>query len=78
MPLQSLLDTFKKTVQNNKHMKENRKEQFLKFIKYLNQLNNLRYKNDNAGLKELNGELGKEQYFPYKQWLSEEIVKVIK
>lgn len=77
MPLQSLLDTFKKTVQNNKHMKENRKEQFLKFIKYLNQLNNLRYKKDNTGLKELNTELGKEEYFPYKQWLSEEIEKVI-
>jgi hypothetical protein len=77
IPLQSLLDTFKKTVQNNKHMKENRKEQFLKFIKYLNQLNNLRYKNDNDGLKELNFELGKEEYFPYKQWLSEEIVKVV-
>ncbi len=77
MPLQSLLDTFKKTVQNNKHMKENRKEQFLKFIKYLNQLNNLRYKNDNSGLKELNVELGKEEYFPYKQWLSEEIEKVV-
>lgn len=78
MPLQSLLDTFKKTVHNNKHMKENRKEQFLKFIKYLNQLNNMRYKKDSTGLRELGSELEKEDYFPYKIWLSEEIDKVMK
>jgi len=76
MPLQSLLDTFRKTVQNNKHMKEDRKEHYLKFIKYLHQMNNGRYKEDKAGLRELLAELQKEDYFPHKIWLDEELAKL--
>ena len=73
IPLQSLLDTFKKTVQNNRHMKDSRKEHFLKYIKYLNQLNNIRAKEFKGGLKALAAELEQEEYFPYKIWLKEEI-----
>jgi tetratricopeptide (TPR) repeat protein len=76
MPLQSLLDTFRKTVQNNKHMKEDRKEHYLKFIKYLHQMNNGRYKEDISGLMELRAELQKEDYFPHKIWLDEELAKL--
>lgn len=76
LPLQSLLDTFKRTVQNNKHMKENRKQQYLIYIRYLNQMNNLRYKEDSKGIVELGFELDKEEYFPHKIWLQDEVKKL--
>jgi hypothetical protein len=76
LPLQSLLDTFKRTVQNNKHMKENRKQQYLIFIRYLNHMNNLRYKEDKKGIGELKYELEKEDYFPHKIWLQDEVTKL--
>jgi hypothetical protein len=76
MPLQSLLDTFRKTVQNNKHMKEDRKGHYLKFIKYLHQINNARYKEDKTAIRELSIELEKEDYFPQKIWLGEELGKL--
>jgi hypothetical protein len=76
LPLQSLLDTFKRTVQNNKHMKENRKQQYLIFIRFLNQLNNLRYKEDTRGINELKYELEKTDYFPHKIWLLDEVKKL--
>lgn len=78
IPLQSLLDTFRKTIQNNKFMTETRKEQYMKFIKYLNQLNNLRYKEDVNGFISLKSELNSDEYFPFKLWLSEEINSLIK
>lgn len=75
LPLQSLLDTFKKTVQNNKFMTEMRKNQYLKFIKYTNQLNNIRYKEDKAACNELLFELERDEYFAYKLWITEEALK---
>lgn len=74
-PLQSLLDTFKKTVQNNKYMTDIRKKQYLKFIKYINQLNNIRYKEDKAACSELLYELQQDEYFAYKIWIVEEANK---
>ena len=69
LPLQSLLDTFKKTVQNNKLIPETRKNMYLSFIKYINQLNNIREKKDFKGIKQLKESLENEEYFPYKLWL---------
>lgn len=76
LPLQSLLDTFKKTVQNNRFMTDMRKNQYLKFIKYTNQLNNIRYKEDKAASSELVFELEKDEYFAYKLWIVEEAYKL--
>lgn len=69
MPLQSLLDTFKKTVQNNKLMPDIRKKYFLQFIRYLNQLNNLSQKQDKSKADEILSQLETEEYFPNKIWL---------
>jgi hypothetical protein len=69
LPLQSLLDTFKKTVQNNKLMPDIRKKYYLHFIKYLNHLNNIKQKPDSNKLSELRYQLEAEEYFPYKAWL---------
>jgi len=76
LPLQSLLDTFKKTAQNNKFMTDMRKSQYLKFIKYTNQLNNIRYKEDKAAAEELYIDLEKDEYFAYKLWIVEEVKKL--
>lgn len=76
LPLQSLLDTFKKTVQNNKFMTEMRKEQYIKFIKYTNQLNNIRYKEDKNACNELIMDLKRDDYFAYKLWIEEEAEKL--
>ncbi|NOS85206.1 MAG: hypothetical protein HOP31_08710 [Ignavibacteria bacterium] len=76
LPLQSLLDTFKKTVQNNKFMTDMRKNQYLKFIKYTNQLNNVRYKEDKVLVNELQMDLEKDEYFAYKLWIVEEAQKL--
>ncbi|HAX49582.1 MAG TPA: hypothetical protein DCX92_11415 [Bacteroidetes bacterium] len=76
LPLQSLLDTFKKTVQNNKFMTDMRKSQYLKFIKYTNQLNNVRYKEDKAAAEELYIDLEKDEYFAYKLWIVDEVKKL--
>jgi hypothetical protein len=78
IPLQSLLETFKKTIQNNKIMTETRKVQYMKFVKYLTQLNNMRYKGDSKGYAALRDELDKDEYFAYKLWLSDEINALIK
>lgn len=75
LPLQSLLDTFKKTVNNNKFMTDMRKNQYLKFIKYTNQLNNIRYKEDKTAGSELLFELERDEYFAYKLWILEEANK---
>ena len=76
IPLQSLLDTFKKTVHNNKYITDVRKEQYNKFIKYTNQLNNIRYKNDKAAAEAALDELDKGDYFTYKLWVVEEAKKL--
>ena len=76
IPLQSLLDTFKKTVQNNKFMTDLRKNQYLKFIKYTNQLNNVRHKEDKIAAEELCMDLEKDEYFAYKLWIVEEADKL--
>ncbi len=76
LPLQSLLDTFKKTVQNNKFMTDMRKEQYLKFVKYTNQLNNIRYKEDKNASNELIMDLKRDDYFAYKLWVEEEAQKL--
>ena len=76
IPLQSLLDTFKKTLQNNKYITDLRKEQYNKFIKYANQLNNIRYKNDKAAADAMLDELEKDDYFTYKLWVVEEAEKL--
>ncbi len=77
MPLQSLLDTFKKTVQNNKLIPEFRKTYYLLFIKYLNYLNNLRQKSDMHKTEEIIYQLKKDEYFPHKQWLIEKSDEII-
>lgn len=69
MPLQSLLDTFKKTVQNNKLMPDNRKQHFLTFIRFLNQLNNYKQKDDYSKIAELKDILDSTDFFPNKTWL---------
>jgi hypothetical protein len=76
IPLQSLLDTFKKTVQNNKYIADLRKEQYYKFIKYTNQLNNFRYKADKEAVISILNELEKDDYFAYKSWVIEEAQKL--
>ncbi|MBE2218676.1 MAG: hypothetical protein IAE90_10755 [Ignavibacteria bacterium] len=76
IPLQSLLDTFKKTVQNNKYIADIRKEQYNKFIKYTNQLNNIRYKSDKHALAVVIDDLEKDDYFAYKSWVVEEAAKL--
>lgn len=76
LPLQSLLDTFKKTVQNNKFMTDMRKTQYHKFIKYTNYLNNIRYKEDKPAALELLYELERDEYFAYKLWIVEEVKKL--
>lgn len=73
IPLQSLLDTFKKTVQNNKLMPENRKKYFLMFIKYLNQLNNLSQKQDKSKINELADQLESDESFPNKIWIKNKL-----
>lgn len=73
MPLQSLLDTFKKTVQNNKMMPESRKQHFLTFIRYLNQLNNYKQKDDLSKIAELKDNLDSTEFFANKLWLVEKI-----
>lgn len=78
IPLQSLLDTFKKTVQNNKYITDIRKDQYFKFIKYTNQLNNIRYKNDKAAADAVIDELRKDDYFAYKLWVVDEAEKLAK
>ncbi len=76
VPLQSLLDTFKKTVQNNKYITDMRKEQYYKFIKYTNQMNNIRYKEDKAAADNLVDELKADDYFAYKLWVDDEAEKL--
>jgi tetratricopeptide (TPR) repeat protein len=73
LPLQSLLDTFKKTVQNNKLMPDIRKKYYLYFIKYLNHLNNLKQKPDSNKFTDLKYQIESEEYFPYKSWLIKSI-----
>ncbi len=77
MPLQSLLDTFRKTVQNNKLMTETRRGHFISFIKFLNQLNNMKYKEDLNGINNLRETLKKEEQFPYRLWLIEKIDELL-
>jgi hypothetical protein len=77
MPLQSLLDTFKKTVQNNKLMPDIRKKYFLLFIKYLNQLNNLAQKQDTAKADELLSNLEADEFFPNKIWLESKVKELM-
>ena len=77
IPLQSLLDTFKKTVQNNKYITEIRKNQYFKFIRYTNQLNNIRYRKDLATAESVLDDLGKDEYFAYKLWVLEEGAKLV-
>ncbi len=72
LPLQSLLDTFKKTVHNNKFIPDMRKNQYLKFIRYTNQLNNIRFKEDKNLCNELIMDLKRDEYFSYKLWILEE------
>lgn len=76
IPLQSLLDTFKKTVQNNKYITDLRKVQYYKFIKYTNQLNNIRYKDDKASADVLLDELKHDEFFAYKIWVVDEAEKL--
>ena len=76
IPLQSLLDTFKKTVQNNKYITDMRKEQYFKFIKYTNQMNNIRFKEDKAAADALLDELERDDYFSYKPWVVDEAEKL--
>ena len=76
IPLQSLLDTFKKTIQNNKYIAEVRKEQYFKFIKYTNQLNNIRYKSDKSAMALVLDDLERDDYFAYKSWVVEEARKL--
>ncbi len=78
LPLQSLLDTFKKTIQNNKYITEGRKLLYIKFIKYLNQMNNHRFKGDRKSCTLMLEELEKEDYFPYKTWLISEAQKILR
>lgn len=73
MPLQSLLDTFKKTVQNNKLMPENRKLHFLTFIRVLNQLNNYKQKEDLSKITELKDTLESMEFFINKHWIIDKI-----
>lgn len=77
LPLQSLLDTFKKTIQNNKYITEGRKLLYIKFIKYLNQMNNHRFKEDKRSCAIMLDELEREEYFPYKTWLIDETKKIL-
>ena len=76
IPLQSLLDTFKKTLQNNKYMTDSRKEQYNSFIRYTNQMNNIRYKNDRASADQMLDELKNNEYFTYKPWVVKEAEKL--
>ncbi|MEO8511962.1 MAG: hypothetical protein ABI543_00250 [Ignavibacteria bacterium] len=76
IPLQSLLDTFKKTVQNNKYITDLRKEQYNKFIKYTNQLNNIRFKSDKASADTMLDDLKRGDFFTYKLWVEDEARKL--
>lgn len=77
IPLQSLLDTFKKTVQNNKYITDMRKEQYFKFIKYTNQMNNIRFKEDKAAADIMIDELKRDDFFAYKLWVVDEAEKLV-
>lgn len=78
IPLQSLLDTFKKTVQNNKVIPELRKKYFLMFIRYLNQLNNLKQKQDSSKARELKRTLEEDEFFPNKLWVNAKVEELLK
>ncbi len=78
LPLQSLLDTFKKTVQNNKLMPEFRKTYYLLFIKYLNNLNNLKQKVDINKADDLKSQITADEFFPHKQWLIDKTDEILK
>ncbi len=78
VPLTSLLETFKRTLANNKLMPEKRKILYFKFIKYLNRLNNLK---DN--LKEIDAEntldeITKDQFFANKVWVLKRANELVK
>lgn len=77
MPLQSLMDTFKKTVQNNKLMPEFRKTYYLQYIRYLNQLNNLKQKSDMNKVEEMKYQLEADEFFPNKQWIIEKTKEIL-
>ncbi len=67
--LSSLIDTFKRTLNNNKLIPENRKALYLKFIKYLNKLNNLKDDKDPAKIGEIKSEIINDEAFMQKSWL---------
>ncbi len=77
LPLQSLLDTFKKTVQNNKLMPEFRKMYYLQFIKYLNQINNLKQKSDTGKIEDLKSQIESDEFFPQKQWIIGKVNEIL-
>src|SRR5438477_813510 len=66
VPLSSLLETFKRTLTNNRLIPEKRKILFLKFIKYLNKLNNLKDSPDENKSRELRKEIAGDDFFAQK------------
>ena len=80
VPLSSLLETFKRTLTNNRLIPEKRKILFLKFIKYLNKLNNLKDSPDENKSRELRKEIAWDDFFAQKIWIlkrAEEFLEVV-
>lgn len=73
VPLSSLLETFKRTLINNKLMPEKRKVLYLKFIKYLNKMNNLRDNPDEIKIAEIRDEIIRDDFFVQKNWIIKRI-----
>jgi hypothetical protein len=73
VPLSSLLETFKRTLTNNKLIPEKRKVLYLKFIKYLNKLNNLKDNPDENKIMELHEEVRQDDFFVQKNWIMKRI-----
>jgi len=69
LPLSSLLETFKRTLTNNKMIPEKRKILYLKFIKYLNKLNNLKDNPDENRIIDAREEIIKDDFFAQKNWI---------
>lgn len=69
IPLTSMIETFKRTLKNDKLIPEKRKLLYLKFAKYLNKINNIKEKPDNNKTADLKKEIICDDDFVLKSWI---------
>jgi len=67
--LTSLLDTFRRTIANNKLIPELRKTHYAKFVKYLGKLESLKNDSDELDIEQLRKQMENDEHYHYKKWL---------